>query len=148
MQCKVGLVWKPRQQSASVVLSFQHHLDQQVRRACQGQYRTPSYHRSTADINTYTFSTNHFLLFLEHHLTTLTGKTVITFRMRHSRGEMYTGHGRLSVCFSLTAFPHYCMDLDVTWGNGNGCPLVMHYWTDLQSVHGFRCYGNIHCKCL
>ena len=23
----------------------------------------------------------------------------------------------------------------------------MHYWADLQSVHGFRCYDNIHvCK--
>jgi len=32
---------------------------------------------------------------------------------------------------------------DVTWGNGSGCPLVVHYWADLQSVHGFRCYDNI-----
>ena len=24
-----------------------------------------------------------------------------------------------------------------------GCPLVVHYWPDLQSVHGLRCYGNI-----
>ena len=22
-------------------------------------------------------------------------------------------------------------------------PLVGHYWADLQSVHGFRCYDNI-----
>jgi len=22
-------------------------------------------------------------------------------------------------------------------------PLVLHYWVDLQSVHGSRCYGNI-----
>jgi len=21
-------------------------------------------------------------------------------------------------------------------------PLVVHYWADLQSVHGFRCYDN------
>jgi len=21
-------------------------------------------------------------------------------------------------------------------------PLVLHYWADLQSVHGLRCYGN------
>ena len=68
---------------------------------------------------------------------------VITFRVRHSRGEMYIDHGRLCVCQSLAAFPHYCMDLDVSWGNGRGCPLVVHYWTDLQSVHGFRCYNNI-----
>ena len=34
-----------------------------------------------------------------------------------------------------------------TWGNGRGCPLVVHYWSDLQSVHGFRCYDSIHvCK--
>ena len=26
------------------------------------------------------------------------------------------------VCVSLTAFPHYCMDPDVTWGNGRGAP--------------------------
>jgi len=33
--------------------------------------------------------------------------------------------------------------VDVTWGNGRGYPLVVHYWADLQSVHGFRCYDNI-----
>ena len=32
--------------------------------------------------------------------------------------------------------------VDVTWGSGRGCPLVVHYWADLQSVHGLRCYGN------
>jgi len=36
--------------------------------------------------------------------------TVIIFRVRRSRGEMYIGHGRLcvrvSVCLSLAAFPH------------------------------------------
>jgi len=53
---------------------------------------------------------------------------------------------RPSVCLSvssLAAFPHYCTDHDVTWGNGRGCPQVMHYWADLQSVHGFRCCDNI-----
>jgi len=72
---------------------------------------------------------------LEH----LSGHCLITFSMRHSRGEMYIGHGRLCVCLSLAALPHYCMDPDVTWGNGRECPLVVHYWVDLQSVHGFRC---------
>jgi len=33
-------------------------------------------------------------------------------------------------------------DRDVTWGSGRGCPLVVHYWPDLQSVHGLRCCGN------
>jgi len=74
---------------------------------------------------------------------------LFTFRVRHSQGEMYSGHGRLcvcaclSVCLSLAAFPHYCMDPDVGSGNGRGCSLVVHYWADLQSVHGFRCYDHI-----
>jgi len=29
---------------------------------------------------------------------------------------MYIGHGRLCVCLSLAAFPHYCTDSYVTWG--------------------------------
>jgi len=69
---------------------------------------------------------------------------LIIFRVvRRSRGEMYIGHARLCVCLSLAAFPHYCTDPDVTWANGRGCPLVVHCWADLQSVHGFRCCDNI-----
>jgi len=49
----------------------------------------------------------------------------------------------VSVCLSTAACPHYCTDPDVTWGSGRGCPLVVYYWADLQSVHGMRCYGNI-----
>ena len=49
----------------------------------------------------------------------------------------------MSVSLSLAAFPHCCTDLDVTWGNGRECPLVVHCWADLQSVHGFCCYDNI-----
>ena len=49
----------------------------------------------------------------------------------------------LSVCLSTATCPHYCTDPDVTWQSGRGCPLVVHYWADLQSVHGLRCYGNI-----
>ena len=45
----------------------------------------------------------------------------------------------VSVCLSAAACPHYCMDPDVTWGSGRGCPLVVHYWADLQSVHRLRC---------
>jgi len=41
---------------------------------------------------------------------------IITFRVMRSRGKMYSGHGRLCVCLSLAAFPHYCTDPDVTWG--------------------------------
>jgi len=37
---------------------------------------------------------------------------------------------------SAAACPHYeyCTDPDAP---------VVHYWVDLQSVHGLRCYGNI-----
>jgi len=51
----------------------------------------------------------------------------------------------MSVCLSVPrrAFPHYRTDSDVTSANGRGCPLVVHYWADLQSVHGFRCFDNI-----
>jgi len=49
----------------------------------------------------------------------------------------------MSVCLSVAACLHYCTDLDVTWGSGKGCLLVVHYWADLQSVHGLRCCGNI-----
>jgi len=57
---------------------------------------------------------------------------------------MYCGHAHLclSVCLSVATCPHYCTDPDVTWGSGRGCPLVVHYWADLQSVHGLHCCGN------
>jgi len=71
---------------------------------------------------------------------------VVTFCMRRRRREMYSDHARLSVCLcvclSAAASPHYCTDPDVTWGNGRGCPLVVQYWVDLQSVHGFLCCDN------
>jgi len=51
---------------------------------------------------------------------------------------------RVCVCFCVAAAcQHYCTDPDVTWRSDRGCPLVVHYWADLQSVHGLRCYGNI-----
>jgi len=46
----------------------------------------------------------------------------------------------LSVCRRMPT--QYRTDPDVTRGNGRGCPLVAHYWSDLQSVHGFRCCDN------
>jgi len=56
---------------------------------------------------------------------------------------MYCDHARLCVCLSAAVHPHYCTDPDVTWRRGRGCPLDVHYWADLQSGHGLRCYGNI-----
>jgi len=49
----------------------------------------------------------------------------------------------LFVCLSTAACLHYCIVPDVTWGSDRRCPLVVHYWADLQSGHGLRCYGNI-----
>jgi len=71
------------------------------------------------------------------------GWVTITFRVSRRPREMYCGHARLCVCLSAAACPHYCTDPDVTWGSGRGCPLVVHYWADLQSMLGMRCYGNI-----
>jgi len=68
---------------------------------------------------------------------------IITFCVSRRRHKMYCGHVRLCVCLSAAVRPHYCTDPDVTWGHGRGCPLVVHYWADLQSGHGLRCYGNI-----
>jgi len=65
----------------------------------------------------------------------------ITFRVSRRRREMYCGHALL--CLSAATCPHYCTDPDVSWGSGRGCPVVVHYWADLKSVHGLRCYGNI-----
>jgi len=68
--------------------------------------------------------------------------TAITFHMSRRRCEMYCSHARMCVCLSAAACLHYCMDPDVTWGSGRSCPLVVHYWVDLQSVHGLHYYGN------
>ena len=55
---------------------------------------------------------------------------IITFRVRRSRGEMYSGHGHLCVCLSLSlslvACSH-CTDLDVSWeclGVPSSCALL------------------------
>ena len=71
--------------------------------------------------------------------------SLITFCVSRRRREMYCGHARLCVCTLSVRGRirlHYCTDPDVTWGSGRGCPLVVHYWADLQSVHGLPCYGN------
>ena len=39
---------------------------------------------------------------------------------------------------AATMLASYLVKLDTF-----GCPLVVQYWTDLQSMHGFRCYSNI-----
>jgi len=59
---------------------------------------------------------------------------------------MYCALARLcvSVCLSLRGrMPTLLHGRGCNLGSGRGCPLVVHYWADLQSVHGLRCYGNI-----
>jgi len=59
------------------------------------------------------------------------------------------------VCVCVCVFVCLCVCLSVrgrmpTLLHGPGCnlgewwgiPLLVHYWADLQSVHGLRCYGN------
>jgi len=50
----------------------------------------------------------------------------------------------VSVCVSVRSrIPTLLHGPGCNMGSGRGCPLVVHCWTDLQSVHGLRCYGNI-----
>jgi len=70
-------------------------------------------------------------------------EVIITFRVSRRRRETYCGHPRRCVCLSAAVRPHNCTDPDVAWGSGRRCPLVVHYWADLQSGHGLHCYGNI-----
>jgi len=55
---------------------------------------------------------------------------------------------RASVCLSVCVSVHGRMPTllhgpGCNLGSGRGCPLIVHYWADLQSVHGLRCCGNI-----
>jgi len=83
---------------------------------------------------------------------------LVTFCVSRRRRKMYCGHARLCVCLSVCLSVCLTVCLSVrprpyahttawtrvyTWGHGRGCPLVVHYWADLQSGHGLRCYGNI-----
>jgi len=57
---------------------------------------------------------------------------------------MYIGHDRLCVCLSVPRhIPTLLHGPGCKLGNGRGCPLVVHYWADLQLVHRFCCYDNI-----
>jgi len=67
----------------------------------------------------------------------------LKFRVRRSRGEMHFGHCRLCVTLSVPRRIHTLLHKSgCNLGNGTRCPLVVHYWADLQSAHGFHCYGK------
>jgi len=98
---------------------------------------------------TYSHSSPAIIVYPVHWIDPLI--SFITFCVSRRPCKMYCGHACLCVCVSLclcvclsaAVCPHYCTDPDVIWGHGRGCPLVVHYWADLQSGHGLRCYGNI-----
>jgi len=101
----------------------------------------------------YQFSVN-VVLSASCFISVCCSEKLITFCVSRRWRKMYCGHVRLyvclCVCMSVCAYvclsaavrPHYCTDPDVTWGRVRGCPVVVQYWADLQSVHGLRCYGN------
>jgi len=80
------------------------------------------------------------LAILPDDRTLIFASRLITFRVRRSGGELYSGHGHLSVPHHIPTLLH---SLDVNWGNGRGFPLAVHCWADLQLVPGFHCYDNI-----
>ena len=50
----------------------------------------------------------------------------------------------VSVCLSVPrGIPTLLHEPGCKLRNGRGCPLVVHYWADLQSVHRFHCSDNI-----
>jgi len=72
----------------------------------------------------------------------------------YRRREMYCGHPRLCVCVPVcpsaaACLRHYTYP-DVTCGSGRGCPLVVHYWAELQSRYGVALLWqhNANAKCL
>ena len=72
----------------------------------------------------------------------------VCFLCNFARGEIYVGHGHLCVCLCVCLsvpcrIPTLMHGPGCNLGNGRGCRLVVHCWADLQSVHRFRCYGNI-----
>ena len=72
---------------------------------------------------------------------------IFTFCVCRRPQEMYCGHARLCVCLCVCLPVRGRMHTllhrpGCNLGSGRGCPLVVHYWADLQSVHGLRCYGN------
>jgi len=58
-----------------------------------------------------------------------------------------TPHARQSVCSSVRGhMPTLLHDLDVTWGSGRGCPLVVHSLLGGFAISArvtVRCYDNI-----
>ena len=68
---------------------------------------------------------------------------LLTLQVSRRRHEMYSI--RLYVCLSVSVhgrMPTLLHRPGCNLGEWYGCPLVVHYWADLQSVHGLDCYDN------
>jgi len=81
---------------------------------------------------------------------------LLHFAWGHRWCEMYIGHACLCVCLSVAAFPHYCTDLDVTWGNDRGtrgCAVLARFAIGAQvsllwqHTH-MQAYSLTYCKCV
>jgi len=67
----------------------------------------------------------------------------LCYILRESQTTRNALWSRASVCLSVrgrmpTLLHGSGCNLEEWWGR----PLVVHYWADLQSVHGLRRYGN------
>ena len=79
-----------------------------------------------------------FSLFQQSH------PDVICYISRESKTTRNVLWSRASVCLSVRGrIPTLLHGPGCNLEEWQGCPLVVHYWADLQSVHGLRCYGNI-----
>jgi len=72
---------------------------------------------------------------------------VVRFRVSHRRRKMYTHrhtHTHTHVCVCVYVCPSLQSDTRrrCNLEEWYGCPVVLHYWADLQSVHGFHCCDN------
>jgi len=74
--------------------------------------------------------------------------TVITFCVSCRWCKMYISHVRLSVCLSLSAAacPQYCMDPDVTRGNGRVCPDLCTIGRICNRCPGWQHNANVKCR--
>ena len=92
----------------------------------------------------------HIEILLSPVFTSMSGitRSIFTFCVTRRRCKIYCGRVHLFVCLwvclsvrGLT--PTLLHGPGCNLGHGRGCPIVVHYWVDLQSVHGLRCYGKI-----
>jgi len=78
---------------------------------------------------------------------------LVTFRVSRSKTTRNVLRSRATVCLCVCVSVFlYVRGRMPTVLHAAGCnvgqwwgfpPILVHYWADLQSMHGMRCYGNI-----